>query len=34
VKYKVVLWGYPDIEKAERDAKIISRKYKKACIVE
>lgn len=34
VKYKVVLWGYPDIEKAERDARIISRKYKKACIVE
>jgi len=34
IKYKVVLWGYPDIEKAEKDARIISRKYRKSCIVE
>ncbi len=33
-KYKIVLWGYPDIRKAENDAKIISRKYKKSYVIE
>ncbi len=34
LKYKIVLWGYPDIQRAEKDAKIISRKYKKSYVIE
>lgn len=34
LKYKIVLWGYPDFQRAEKDAKIISRKYKKSYVIE
>lgn len=34
IRYKVVLWGYPRYEDAEKDAKRISKKYGKTTFIE
>jgi hypothetical protein len=34
ILYKVVLWGYSKYDEAEKDARKISRKYKKSTIIE